>query len=69
MLPSSANFLLAKSAKTGGRELYEKLKERGVLVRWFSDRRIADFVRISIGTPENMRALLAEIDWIEGEIK
>lgn len=69
VLPSSANFLLAKSAKTGGRELYEKLKERGVLVRWFSDKRIADFVRISIGTPENMRALLAEIDWIEGEKK
>ncbi len=65
---SSANFLLAKTGRIGGRELYEKLKQRGVLIRHFSDRLISDYIRITIGTREQMDALLAAIEEILGEI-
>ena len=61
VLPSKTNFLFAKTDKIGGRELYEKLKDRGILVRHFGNPRICDFVRITIGTDEQMDACLASI--------
>ena len=61
VLPSQTNFLFVKSDKIGGRELYEKLKDRGILVRHFGNPRIADYVRITIGTDGQMDACLAAI--------
>ena len=61
VLPSKTNFLFAKSDKIGGRELYEKLKDRGILVRHFGNPRICDYVRITIGTDQQMAACLAAI--------
>ncbi|MBQ7099411.1 MAG: histidinol-phosphate transaminase [Oscillospiraceae bacterium] len=61
VLPSQTNFLFAKSDKIGGRELYENLKDRGILVRHFGNPRIADFVRITIGTDAQMDACLDAI--------
>ena len=61
VLPSKTNFLFARSAKIGGRELYEKLKDRGILVRHFGNPRICGFVRITIGTDGQMDACLASI--------
>ena len=61
VLPSKTNFLFAKSDKIGGRELYEKLKDRGILVRHFGNVRICDYVRITIGTDEQMAACLDAI--------
>lgn len=60
-LPSSANFVLTKNRLIGGKTLYEKLKEKGVLVRYLGDKRISDFVRISIGTKEEMRIVIEKI--------
>ncbi len=62
VLPSSANFVFAKSDRLPGGELYRKLKENGILVRWFDKDRIRDFVRITIGSREQMEALAEEID-------
>jgi histidinol-phosphate aminotransferase len=62
VLPSSANFVLAKSDKVGGKELYEKLKDKGILVRYFADERIADYVRITIGTEIEMETLTNAIE-------
>ena len=62
VLPSSANFLFARSARIPGGELYRKLKENGILVRWFDKDRIRDFVRITIGSREQMEALAEQID-------
>ena len=69
VLPSLANFVLAKPLWTDGKTLYEKLKERGVLVRRFDDKRIDNYVRITIGSAEQMDMLLSAIDGIFKEIK
>lgn len=63
-LPSRANFLFARSDRIGGEALYLELKKRGILIRHFSAPRIADFNRITIGTPEEMDALIAQIEAI-----
>ena len=61
VLPSQANFIFAKSDKLPGGELYRKVKENGILVRWFDADRIRDYVRITIGSLEQMTALVDEI--------
>ena len=54
VLPSSSNFLFAKTDKMDGGELYLELKKRGILVRHFTNPRICQYNRITIGTPEQM---------------
>lgn len=62
VLPSQANFIFARSDKISGEELYRKLKENGVLVRWWAGSgRIQDYVRITIGSMEQMETLVDEI--------
>lgn len=64
VIPSKANFIFASHSTVPARFLFEQLKERGVLVRYFNKPRIDNFLRITIGTPEDMDALtttLAEI--------
>ena len=57
VLPSQANFVFARHGRLPGGELYRKLKENGILVRWFDADRIRDFVRITVGSREQMEAL------------
>ena len=66
VLPSSANFVLAKSEKISGEELYIKLKDNGVLVRYFSSAKISDYVRITVGTDLEMQTLIEKIKLILG---
>ena len=61
VLESKTNFLFAESDRIDGEELYLALKERGILVRHFTLSRIKNFNRITIGTMEDMRTLVAEI--------
>lgn len=67
VLPSSANFLFARSGRISGRRLYEQLKKRGVLVRHFPDEKIKDFNRITVGTEKQMDILLQKIKEIQGD--
>lgn len=55
---SSANFIFAKHSDIPGEEFYKLLKEEGILVRHFTKEKIADFVRISIGTEEEIETLV-----------
>ncbi|MBR1455681.1 MAG: histidinol-phosphate transaminase [Oscillospiraceae bacterium] len=67
VLDSSANFLFARCPGWDGGELYRKLKARGILVRHFDKPRIADFLRISIGTREQMERFIgATAEILEG---
>lgn len=56
-LDSDTNFIFAKSSIIRGEEYYQKLKQNGVLVRHFSSPLISDYVRITIGTKEQMDML------------
>ncbi|MBR4287891.1 MAG: histidinol-phosphate transaminase [Clostridia bacterium] len=58
MTDSKANFVFARHKTLGGELLYQELKERGVLVRHFSQKRISDYVRITVGSREEMEAFL-----------
>ena len=64
VLDSRSNFLFASTDKKSGGELYLKLKEKGVLVRHFDAPRISNWLRITIGTPDDMTALLRALDEI-----
>ncbi len=55
---SSANFVFAKNEKTGGKYIYQQLKERGVLVRYWDKPALQQFCRITIGTKEQNDCLL-----------
>ena len=58
VLPSQANFVFARHDRLAGETVYRKLKEDGVLVRWFDGDRIRDYVRITIGSMEQMETLV-----------
>jgi histidinol-phosphate aminotransferase len=58
VLPSAANFIFARHPEQDAAGIAAKLREQGVIVRHFKQQRIAQFLRISIGTPEQNQALL-----------
>ena len=64
VLDSRANFLFASTSRREGGQLYRQLKQRGILVRHFDGPRIANWLRITIGTPEQMQALMEALDKI-----
>lgn len=66
VLPSSANFVFASSDRISGEEYFTKLKKYNIIVRHFKDEKIRDFVRITIGTPEEMKALVRATEEILG---
>lgn len=68
VLDSKANFIFARNKKISGSELYTKLRERTILVRYFNKERISDFIRITIGTDEQMKTFIKEVRDILKEI-
>lgn len=59
MTDSVANFVFVKHPDICGKQYYEALKERGILVRHFSAERIDQYVRITVGTDDEINALVA----------
>ncbi len=55
---SQANFIFARHKTVPGKEIFDKLRERGIIVRRWDAHRIADHLRITIGTDEEMDKLL-----------
>ena len=58
VLPSKSNFVFARHGRLAGKEVYEGLRARGVLVRHFQKPRIENFCRITIGSRAQNDALL-----------
>ena len=61
MTDSRSNFIFARSGRIDGGELYRQLKARGILVRHFDKPLISSYVRITVGSREQMQALLEAI--------
>ncbi|MEH6583019.1 MAG: histidinol-phosphate transaminase [Halioglobus sp.] len=61
VLPSKANFIFARHNDRQAIELFQALRQRGIIVRYFNKPRIDQFLRISIGTDEQCAALLAAL--------
>lgn len=56
--PSEANFLLVRPPLGNAEFLYEALKTKGILVRYFKQPQMEDKLRITVGTPEQNQALV-----------
>ncbi|MCQ2047969.1 histidinol-phosphate aminotransferase [Stutzerimonas stutzeri] len=61
VLPSAANFIFARHRQRDAAAIAANLREQGVIVRHFKQPRIEQFLRITIGTPEQNQALLAAL--------
>ena len=66
VLPSSANFVFARNLAYDGAALTNALRQRAVIVRHFSAPRIADYMRITVGTEEQIDRLLSALSGVLG---
>jgi histidinol-phosphate aminotransferase len=66
VLPSQTNFIFAKPPRLRAETWLKKLRDRKILVRWFSAPEVKDWLRISIGTPAEAEALVKEAKRIVG---
>ena len=62
VLPSAANFVLARHPQRDAAQLASELRERRVIVRHFGQPRIEQFLRITVGTPEQNALLLEALN-------
>lgn len=60
-LPSESNFLLVRPKWSTAKGIYESLKARKILVRYFDYPRVSDCLRITVGTPEQNDTLVAAL--------
>ncbi len=63
--PSHANFVLARKQGQNLQPIYEELKRRKILVRYFDTPGLQDCLRITVGTPKEVKALLNELASID----
>ena len=64
VLPSMANFIFIQKRGIQGLDLYKKLKDEGVLVRYFGHPGIEDFIRVTIGQKKDMIVFLELLNTI-----
>ena len=62
MCDSSANFLFISHPNVPAKQLMDGLRERGILVRWWDKPRISNYLRVSVGTDEDMDALCRALE-------
>lgn len=64
VLPSQTNFVFTTHETYPAERLYEALKQRNILIRYFKTKPIENYVRITIGTDEEMKQLIRAIEEI-----
>ncbi|MFC1987131.1 histidinol-phosphate transaminase [Chloroflexota bacterium] len=64
--PSQANFILCSVLNGKAKELRQKLQDKGILVRYFDQPLLRNYVRISVGRPEHTDALIKALQEIGG---
>jgi len=62
VLPSSANFIFVKPKHIAAKQLHQYLDRNDILVRFWDSPPLQDWLRISIGTDEELQSLVAAID-------
>ena len=63
---STSNFIFASHKSVSAEEIFNKLKERNIFVRYFKKPRIDNYLRITIGTDQQMKALIEALKDIVG---
>ena len=61
VLPSQTNFILARPPRFPAKTWLQRLRDRKILVRWFSAPAVRDYLRITIGTPAEAAALVKAV--------
>lgn len=69
VIPSRANFVFCKTDKISAEDLCAKLKEEGILTRHFADERLKDYLRITIGTENEMEVVTIAIKEILEDVE
>ena len=64
VMESQANFVFASHDVIGAEDIFLKLKERGIYVRYFNKPKLSNWLRITVGTDEEMGILLRELETI-----
>ena len=59
--PSQANFVLARREGQSLKGMYEELKRRKILVRYFEQPGLEDCLRITVGAPAEVKTLLKQM--------
>ena len=62
VLNSSANFIFISHNKVFAGDLYKQLKDNGILVRYFAKNRIDNYLRVTIGTDEDMEIFIEKLN-------
>jgi histidinol-phosphate aminotransferase len=68
-LPSSANFILCRVRPLDARELRDRLRGHGIFTRYFDRPELRDYLRISVGRPQDSERLLAALRAIEQAVR
>ncbi len=63
--PSEANFVLCRVLGRNARSLWQRLRDKGILVRYYHQPGLEDCIRISIGRPEQMSRLMTVLHSLE----
>lgn len=61
VLPSQANFIFISHSQYSAPALFAQLREKGILVRYFQQPRIDNYLRVSIGSDEEMDSFLTVV--------
>lgn len=59
---SKANFIFAKHETMSGEDVYRKLREHNILVRYFDKERIKDYNRITVGSKNQMETMISVLE-------